>query len=361
MDGEAVLMYLFDIGAEVDLDKVGDLLGISTRRTIVAPRQPAPATLALPAPLEVSVDLKQIGETPQGTRIDVRLFALGVVSVRIRVPYTNLAAARLPEWTNSLTFGGKSAGRIARELHARVRLDAAQALFEPYEVKAEPEKYAVVCMTAGHGGPAWLLENERALLAGILTGENRFQTLAPTMVEDALQRGIQYTNDDLLLVGWDYAVIVAPPDEYEDLLYVVELANLELLELRVLDSLLDQEMDASYARLRSLWHAGGLLRSARHVLLSLSLLHVEHTRIKDNLYDTGKIFGDWYIAKVHNRLRDRFHLADWERAVEAKMDRLESMFSLAHAEVTHRRTTVLEAMIVLLFILDLVLIFMLAH
>ncbi|MEA3203573.1 MAG: hypothetical protein QOI63_1248, partial [Thermoplasmata archaeon] len=110
-----------------------------------------------------------------------------------------------------------------------------------------------------------------------------------------------------------------------------------------------------------LWGRGGWLRSARSALQDISRVRAETTRLTDNLHDTGKIFGDWHTAQLHHRLQQRFHLASWERAVKAKMDALEDMFHLAQEESNHRRSLILEVLVVLLFVLDLIILVRQGH
>ncbi|MCA1819865.1 MAG: hypothetical protein LC620_07445 [Halobacteriales archaeon] len=164
-----------------------------------------------------------------------------------------------------------------------------------------------------------------------------------------------------MVIGWDNALLVGPPGSYEDTLDVLELANLELLELRTYDAVLDDRLDGAFIALDRLWARGGLWRSARKTLRDLSALRVDLARLTDNLHDTGKLFGDWYLAKLHAHLRDAFHLPHWERAVATKLGTLDDMFQLAEGEANHRRSLMLEWMVVILFVLDLILIFMLGN
>ena len=359
--GEIVDMTLFDLGAEVDLDRVVTLLGQRPRRARLVSRHPAPPSLALPEPIVVRADPARFGADPAGTRVEVRLHALGVLAIRVRMPCEAPALADLHLRTAGPRDGGRTTAEAMAGLREEVAAEVRHALLDPYQVVVSPEVYTVVVLTEGHPSPQRLLREDPRPLAGVLLGEPRADRLAPGMVEDALRRTVQYTQDDLVAVGWDYAVVVERAGEYEDLLDVLELANLELLELRTLDAILDQRLDASIHALERLWARGGLFRSARSLLEDISILRADFTRIKDSVYDTGKVYGDWYLAKVHQRLRDRFHLREWERAVEHKMHNLEGTFQLAEEEANHRRATLLEALIVLLFIVDLAAIFLLPH
>lgn len=352
-------MVLFDLGAEIDLGSIDHLLGGLALPAPLVSRMPAPTSLTLPAPLRVEVPADRFGIAPPGTRLEVRLHALGVLAVRVRIPFEGSSIQELPNAAAGVRLGPHTPRQAARRLCEDVQAQIPHALIEPYDVAVEPETYTVYCL---HDAlPARLLNQDASPLAGVLIGERNWASLAPATIEDTLQRRIQYTTDDLVAVGWDNAIAAFPSGDYEDVLDVMELANLELLELRTLDALMDARIDLSVAQLERLWARGGLFRSARGLLEDLSELRADFVRIRDSIHDQGKIYGDWYLAKVHQRLRDRFHLAEWENAVETKMESLGAMFQLAGEETNHRRALLLELMIVLLFVIDLLALFLLPH
>jgi len=185
-----------------------------------------------------------------------------------------------------------------------------------------------------------------------LVSDQADDVVVPSRMEAAFRHLLQDGPDDAVIPGWDHAVILDAPGGYEDILDVMELANLELLEFRTYDAYLDARLDASFTAIDRLWSRGGLFRSARSALQDISRVRVELARLTDNLHDTGKIFGDWYTAQLHQRLHARFHLASWERAVAVKMEALEDMFHMAQEEANHRRSLMLEILVALLFVLD---------
>ncbi|HET6399149.1 MAG TPA: hypothetical protein VFH47_06315, partial [Candidatus Thermoplasmatota archaeon] len=292
-----------------------------------------------------------LGNVRPDASVELRVHAVGAVVVRIRVPFQGVPFERFDEEVEAIRIGGLPLAEVSRQLLDRVVGELRPAFVEPYDVRVDPERYIVHCITAGADATE-LVTTRRREMAALITGEPD-EVLAPNIVDSALKHTIRYYEHEVIVVGWDHAVIVARPGTYEDALDVMELANLELLELRTYDTYLDRKLDQSFRTLDRLWAPGGVLRSGRKVLREISALRVDFARLTDNLHDTGKFFGEWYLAKLHSHLRDSFHLYEWEKAVDAKMDTLGDMFHLAGEEANHRRATVLEAMIVLLFILDL--------
>lgn len=344
-------MRLFDLGAEVDLARLGQLRGRPTAPAPVVAHSPAPTGAAFPQPVEVCFDA---ADGPAGATVELRVHRLGALSVRLRWPCTVEKAADLPAAAQGARFAGRDVEAAARHLLEEALVDLRPALHDPYQQAVTQERYTVYCLQATPAQVPALLERDGSVLAG-LVADTRGETLVPSRRASALRHLLQYTPGDAVIPGWDHAVVVDEPDQYEDILDVMELANLELLEFRTYDAYLDARLENSFASLDRLWSRGGLFRSARSTLQDISRLRVELARLTDNLHDTGKVFGDWYTAQLHRRLQERFHIDSWQKAVAAKMDTLEDMFHLAQEEANHRRSILLEVMIVLLFIVDLIL------
>src|SRR2546421_3839049 len=90
-----------------------------------------------------------------------------------------------------------------------------------------------------------LLTRHAAQLAQILRAESR--ELSTDEVIDALSHRISFGKDDVAIVDWNAALVV--DKEAEDVLNVLEFANVELLEMRFLDQRLDDALGLAYERL----------------------------------------------------------------------------------------------------------------
>lgn len=71
-----------------------------------------------------------------------------------------------------------------------------------------------------------------------------------------------------------------------------------------------------------------------------------------------KFVGDWHLARVHRLARERFHLDQWRASVERRLGQLDQLYTLAHNELYERRMLVLEVAIVLLFVIDVLALFL---
>jgi hypothetical protein len=80
-------------------------------------------------------------------------------------------------------------------------------------------------------------------------------------------------------------------------------------------------------------------------------------RFSDELSNITKFFGDWHLARIYECVASRFHLGDWHRTVEEKLRTMAELHGLLKSEQGHHWMMILEVTIVLLFIIDLVVLF----
>ena len=157
------------------------------------------------------------------------------------------------------------------------------------------------------------------------------------------------------MVDWDAALVVDMPEDYNDTLYVMEMANLQLEELRAYDQILDQALDKAYddvertARLHE-WGA------RRRVLGELRSIRMDVTKVSDEISNITKFFGDWHLARVYMGCATRFHLSEWEKSVSQKLRALDGLYTMLQVDSNNWIMLILEASIVALFIIDLVII-----
>ncbi|PYS16191.1 MAG: hypothetical protein DMG15_03035 [Acidobacteria bacterium] len=124
-------------------------------------------------------------------------------------------------------------------------LNVIQSAVSKANISAFVEDY-VIFQIDSFGEPIeGLLTRHAAQLAQILRAESR--ELSTDEVIDALSHRISFGKDDVAIVDWNAALVV--DKEAEDVLNVLEFANVELLEMRFLDQRLDDALGLAYERL----------------------------------------------------------------------------------------------------------------
>lgn len=359
MRGEAIYYELFDVGARIHLDRISRILDEFPVLVDVERQKAAPKYLAFPKPLVVTFPV-QILETNVGSvaaTLSAKVFDLGAISYAVRVPFQVGAIMDLlayDQLTVRLDGALVPVAAWVSKIHRRIEENLRPAFYEEYHIPSQPEPYTVYCIVDHEETAQAIWAGQRPQIAALLAGETKAESLSVKEVEDGLRRWYSYYKSDLIVVDWDSALLVEPSGKYEDVLFVLELANLQLLELRVYDAYLDRILDKAYDDLERLFKRGGVWRTVQPVLKELSEARIELTEVADEINNIGKFFGDWYLAKIYEASKERFYLQEWEETVNEKLDTLDDLYQMASHETTNRRLILLELLIVLLFVVDLV-------
>ena len=147
----------------------------------------------------------------------------------------------------------------------------------------DEEAYTVFCLRGplpshAAGNPATLraeawLESHRRSVAALLTQESDPAALSRQETLESTSRHLSYYEDDLVVIDWDAALLVDEPAEWEESLYVLELANLQLAELEAYDRLLDATLERTYRDL------GNPMRGRRQLLRDLRELQIGRAHV----------------------------------------------------------------------------------
>ncbi len=133
----------------------------------------------------------------------------------------------------------------------------------------------------------------------------------------------------------------------------MELANLQLAELEAYDRILDEALERSYRDLSE--HRA---RTRSDILRELRDIRIDLARFNDELSNITKFFGDWHLARIYENISARFHLGDWHRSIDGKLKTLDDLYQLLKHDQNNRWMLILEVTIVLLFVIDLVILFL---
>ena len=339
----------FDLGFEIDLARARERLGAGTRASAFRHKAPRDEAAARRLPLRFTLPARELvlGDARSTPELAVALYSFGAASFAYRLPFAceleALVARSELLYENATLL--EDARTRARELLARLG-DAVRDATLAESV----EDYIVHRFEAPGPGLAELEGEERERLARVLRAERGKLSLHE--VENALEGQISYAPDEVVLVDWFAALLTGP--EAEDELAVLELATVELCELRFLDERLERRLDEAYgllARARGRFGLAG--RSAE--LERLGRFQADSAILHENFDNALKLLGDDYLARLYEVCSDRFHFAAWDTAIERKLATLESIYSKLSDDSARRRGELLEWIIIALFLVDILL------
>jgi hypothetical protein len=358
--GVAVYMYAFDVAYEMDRRPISSLLGHPVAEFSVGASKRSPRQLFFFRPQMVRLpSLERL--TPRGpVRVEraVKMLPVGAISITFRVPF---AVDRLEELTDFHDFrfsDGSYLSDEARRLAWDVRTELTPHLVRPVERLREDEAYTVFCI---HGPlfaadrtavrcEDWLAANRRKV-AAVLTEEPDPALLSDQEAEESTGKSYSYYDRDLVVIDWDAALVIDEPRNFDETLYLMELANTQLAELEAYDRILDDSIERSYRDVAARRFRG--FQTTR-IQAALREIRIDMARLSDELSNITKFFGDWHTARIYQGTASRFHLSDWHHAIDDKLKTVDDLYQLLRSEQNHRSMMVLELSVVVMFVIDLV-------
>ncbi len=361
--GEVVYLFAFDVAYEMVRQPVRELLGQSVAQFVVDASKRNPRHLFFFRPQMVRLPpLERIGpHGPVRVERSVKLLPVGAISITVRVPFSVAQVEDLVVY-HDLQFSNGSLSEEVRRLAEDVRRELHPYYIRPVAQLADEEAYTVFCLSAPLqtedaselGAETWLKANRREV-ASLLTQEPRVDLLSKQEADESTGRFLSYYQRDLVVIDWDAALVLDESANFDETLYIMELANVQLAELEAYDRMLDESLERSY---RDLGVGPTRGRGRTAILRELRELRIDLARFSDELSNITKFFGDWHLARIYQQVSARFHLSEWHRTIDDKLQTLDGLYQLLQHDRTNRWMLILEVTIVLLFIIDLVILVM---
>jgi hypothetical protein len=354
--GEIVYIYAFDVAYDMDRQPINQLLGQPLEQFSMDGNKRSPRQFFFykPQMVRLSPVERTCAFGPVRVERAIKLLPVGAISITMRVPFAVQHVEDLVAY-HDLKVGDCLLHNEARRLAEQVVEELKPHLIRPQAQLPEEEAYTVFCLasppTNREGLPisaeAWF-QSHRRQVAALLTQEAESERLSRQESEESTGRYLSYYDNDLVVIDWDAALIMDEPGDFNETIYIMELANLQLAELEAYDRILDAALERSYRDL-----SGRTLRSRTDTLRLLREIRIDMERFNDELSNITKFFGDWHLARIYEKLASRFHLGEWHRNIDGKLKTLADLYQLLKQDQTNRWMMILEVTIVLLFIIDL--------
>ena len=354
--GEVVYIYAFDVAYDTSRKPIRELMGQPVAQFAVDTSKRSPRQLFFYKPQMVRLPpMERIG--PLGAvRVErvIKLLPVGAISISVRVPFAVSHFEELVAF-HDLQFSNGSLHEEVWRLAQEVATELRHHLVRPQAQLPEEEAYTVFCINSPvldqddqpMNAEQWFQAHRRQV-AALLTQEEQGERLSKQEAEESTARYLSYYDNDLVVLDWDAALLVDEPRDFDETLYIMELANLQLAELEAYDRLLDDALDRSYRDLGE-----RPLRTRTDIMRELREIRIDLARFNDELSNTTKFFGDWHLARIYEKISSRFHLADWHRTVDGKLKTLDDLYQILKHDQNTRLMLWLEIAIILLFVIDL--------
>jgi hypothetical protein len=356
MKGTVVYLYAFDIANEIRTGQVRELLSQKPFPFQIRVGQSAPRDVPITAPLTISLTPMQCASNVGTVTVKpfVKIFDIGAISISYEVPFDKASLSELVPY-HQLMVGNEPLSLLAERLSVQVAEALKPYLVTPNRDRPPVEAYTSFCFSeVGGPVPDWVRAH-RGDIAALLNEESDPARLADRQVDETLSHALAYTRDDFTVVDWDAALVVDLDGYFDDVLFMIELANMQLEEWRLLDDRLDKLFIKAYEDLeRRPPLIFSLLFASDKSLAGLRKIRMDITKMSEELTNITKFVGDWYLARVYLSCKHRFHLGHWETSVDQKLHEIDRLYTLHHQSINEKRTLLLEMAIVALIVFEVV-------
>ncbi len=352
---EIVRVALYDIGRSIDLKMAASLLP-GTPGMRIARRRDTPSSLTMPMPL--CVDLRSglkrsySEDSIEGFAASARLYDEGVMSiiVRLKVNATlrDLHGIESRPFSQTLTDLDTYVGQRFRAV-----LEQVAPAISNQRSELESETYLAYCFADVGSSPDRFLKDNEKHLTTLLSGEPWDYPVHETQIRKTLANPFSYSSQDLAVFDIDRCLIIDSERDYEDVLLICELANYQYLELRSLDKLLDKWLDEAEDDVHALARKGKKLKTGtlRKKFGTIQALRLDALFILENLENSAKIIGDYFLGTVYENICGIFNTTGWTRSVERRLDALQNIYEIVKVEKSERTMLILDVVFIIVCII----------
>jgi hypothetical protein len=176
--------------------------------------------------------------------------------------------------------------------------------------------------------------------------------LSQQMKAPIVQNTIQYSNNDLIAIDWDSSYVISQNDS-QDICDVIEFANIQLLELRYFDNLLDKEINNLFKEIM-LTSPGVFNQTYQRLNRDATRLYLETLEVVERVENSLKVIGDIYYARVYRSALLRLKINDWRATIDRKLKSILDVCEMNKAEIEGKRSLVLEMIIIVLIAIEVI-------
>lgn len=358
--GSCRFMFAYDAGFQIDLDEARKLTADATPYQIVRGRRPSPGWFGYqPAPLRLVVNIGSvaIGDYATDATVEMIVYDFGAILVTFNIPFDcavdRLAALGLALYDNDdlQSRARKSVTDVFESIRNAVERPNLRDIVEDYCVFAISER-------DGEEPPTAFLDRHAQSLGRAIEAEAG--ELGENQLARTLGGRMSYGVDDLAVIDWNAAILLDP--EPDDLIAVLQHANVELLQLRILDEELDSILDHSDELLARFVNRRWYPLFKDEALVSrFAMVQTDAAVLFEGVNNAIKLMGNQYLARVYRLASERLSLPAWQSNVQRKLDAADGVYQRITDTAATRRLETLEVVIIVLIAISIVLPFIVKY
>lgn len=276
---------------------------------------------AAPAPEQFKGLIK---DAPYFQPVDIDLVTLGEETVLIEGYAVAVMRHRYDDRVQMIECRFDLADPFAASvLQVRTKIQSAlqnRYIPEAYRRSGLFEEYSILLVQDAKPTPDKWIDRNALTIANFIRSQR--EVFDKEEVSEILSSRTRYSAEELTLIDWEGAVIIAPKADYRSDIALLKIGNYQLLRYRMLDQsieeMLDKISEAFFQNKRRPRPTRGLIRQIAEHRLEVML---DFERAEQSLL----LIGDWYTAKLYEAIQAEFYLTEWKGSVRSKLDNLENI------------------------------------
>lgn len=338
---------IFDIGSQLYIDEARKILEKGKTIFPFGLKSDKRSLLISERPLVIHLEawVENIDEKVYDIRSTCKLWSFGAASVRIMVRVQEETSFReLAEIGSYLENNPLFHEKIVDQI--KQLINVLEPAIEKPNLWGQYEDYLIYDIRKLKNFSGNLSETfAPKRIASLILGE-REMTFSQQTLDSIKANYFQYTEDDLVVMHWN-AALIYDLDDVRDIILTIEFALCSLLEMRFYDDFIDHQLNKLYA---SIEVKGPALFSNSYKELSNSaaLHYIDVSELVDRVENAFKVVGEYYYARIFRMALDCFYISDWKKNVNEKLNSLAEISNLFQGEVDERRNLVMTLIIIAL-------------
>ncbi len=338
--GNILMLWAYDIGEDINLDKIEqspDIVKVPLHLPKHFKQYNVPLAIEHPAPSDEYLTSNKI-------------YSFGAMSLTYKIPFND-----------TLENLRVSCNQLANKYQQQSIKDA-EVIYKKIEQFITQPKFfqtsaTYVIIQVDPQPTALDLAQLQKEYGSTIASTLRFETeiLSEFQKNEILDSAIGYFRGSLIVIDIDAAFVYE--EDYSDIIDLFEFANIQHLELRFFDRLLDQQINTIYERKETKLSWGAYLpffgTFFSDPVGQLRKLKADISVITERLESSIKIAGEPYYSEIHNLLAEKLDLKSWHDGIDRKLRIVEDVQTVFQEKIDATREDLLTMLIIILIFIEL--------
>jgi len=334
----------FDCGDEIKLDSIEKVLNKAAHLFEIKMEKSTPKHFKINLRfLKVKLGKKKIEDFE--ANIVAKIYHTGTITIILEIPFSIKSLEDLIDIQSKIY---ENCIKTAKEIKKKITDGIKEEILDFRE--GDFEEYILIFLNKVEN-PITFIKNNRLTIGKVLEMDKEVSTETCKRI---LSKRLQYYENEVIIFNWFSSLLInIEENEIEEVSTIFEIATLQLLEIKAYDKELEDLLKESLKYIKIDWK-NSFISNVSMEIKRIVEERIEIQRIVESIINLGKFFGEWYYAKIYERISSELHLHRWESVVLRKIEYLEKIYESIEHRINEYRMVILELLIVLLFVVDII-------